>query len=322
MPGPDAKDALMPPTAPRPRWPSAVLAALAVFGIPASAGEILPEGSDRRDIPFEVTDLKPMIPVRIGGQEGRLMFDTGTPDAIFLNRDAAPLDAGVAGTTGSAASGQTITTRLHAAPEVEIAGLPWTPPDQVRSGPFGFAEVGLGEDFMGFIGRPMVEDLAYTLDYSRQLLRLLRVRDDRTLVEGAPNPDDVRAVVAFAISPGELPTTAALLGDLPILVDFDTGDSGTIYLRPESRAALEAAGTVRAKGGQLVLTTLVLGGATFAEVPVRAVEAGGPQDFRASRAPDLLRLGAEFLSRHPSLWNFPAGTITILDPGSAILAPK
>jgi hypothetical protein len=312
----------MPSSRLRPPSPWAALAAAATLAAPARAAEILPEGRDWREIPFEVTDQKSMIPVRIGGQDGRLMFDTGTPDAIFLNRDAAPLDEGIAGTTGSAASGQTIPTRFHAAPDVEIAGLSWTPPEQVRSGPFGFAEVGLGEDFMGFIGMPMVQDLAYTLDYGRQVLTLLRVGDDRTLVAGELDPDDAVAVLAFAIWPDGLPTAAARLGDLPILVDFDTGDSGTIYLRPATRAALEAAGTVRADGEQLVLTTLVLGGATFAEVPVRAVEAGGPQDFRASRAPDLLRLGAEFLSRHPSLWNFPAGTITILDPGSDILAPR
>jgi hypothetical protein len=296
--------------------------ALAAAASQAGAGDILLAGRDWRAIPFEVTDLRPMIRVRVGGRDGRMMFDTGTPDAVFFNRDAAPLDAGIAGTTGSAASGQTVTTRRHAPPVMEIAGATYDPSGEVRSGGFDFVEAGLGEDFLGFIGTPMVEGHAFALDYGRQVLTIFRAGADGQLAVPPPDAAETLARIDFLLWPGEQPTTAARLGQMPILMDLDTGDSGTIYLRPETRQALLADGTVRPGAEGLVLTTVTFGGATFADLSVRAVDAGGPEDFRRAKSPDLLRLGARFLSRHPSVWNFPQGTITILRPDSAFLAPR
>ncbi len=59
------------------------------------------------------------------------------------------------------------------------------------------------------------------------------------------------------------------------------------------------------------------------DMPVQVVDAGGPQDRRRLRAgqPALLRLGAAFLARHPSLWNFPARILTLLQPDAAWLRP-
>ena len=305
-------------------WKSLTRGALALVAAvsPAGAGDILPEGHDWRAVPFEVTDTRPMIRVRVGGEYGRMMFDTGTPDAVFFNRDAAMLDAGVAGATGSAASGQTVATRRHASPEMVIADLPYDPPDEVRSGAFGFAEVGLGENFMGFIGTPMVAAHAFSLDYGRQVLTIFRVGEDGSLAVPPPEGADAVARIAFSLWPGAQPTTAALLGRMPILMDLDTGDGGTIYLRPETREALLADGVVRPGESGLVLAAVTFGGATFTDLVVRVVEAGGPEDVRRSRSSDLLRLGAGFLSQHPSLWSFPDGTVTILTPDSAFLAPR
>lgn len=288
----------------------------------AGAGDILPEGQDWRAIPFELADLRPMIRVRVGGREGRMMFDTGTPDPVFFNRDAAPLGEGRAGTTGSAASGQAVTTRLHAPPEIAIAGLPYDLLDEVRSGGFAFAEAGLGEDFLGFIGTPMVADHAFSLDYGRQVLTIFRAGADGSLAVPPPESSEAVARIAFSRWPGAQPTTAALLGLMPILMDLDTGDSGTIYLRPETRQALLAQGTARPGAEGLILTAVTFGGATFTDLIVREVEAGGPEDIRRSGPSDLLRLGAGFLSQHPTLWNFREATITVLTPESAFLAPR
>lgn len=305
-------------------WTFPTLGALAVLAAAsaAGAGEILPEGRDWRAIPFEIAGGRPMIRVRVGGLDGRMMFDTGTPDAVFFNRDAAPLDAGTAGTTGSAASGQTVTTRLHAPPELAIADLPLALTQEVRSGDFGFVEAGLGEDFMGFIGTPMVAAHAFALDYGRQTLTVFRLGADAALTVPPPDNADILARISFSIWPGEQPATAAFLGAVPVLTDLDTGDEGTIYLRPETRAALLADGVARPAEGGLVLTTVALGGATFADLVVREVEAGGPEDVRRARGSDLLRLGAGFFAAYPSLWNFPEGTVTILRPGSAFLEPR
>lgn len=300
----------------RPGLRCALLAA-ALLAAPARAGDLLGPGQALRAIPFETADLRPMIRARVGGTPGRLMFDLGTPDDIFLNRDAVPLDAGVPAGGGTAASGQAVTVRLHAAPEVIIAGAPFAAPDPVRSGPFAFAEAGLGSDFLGFIGATAVAEAAFVLDYGLGRLTLLRAGADGALAVPPPPEADVLARLAFDWAPGGLPAGTAALGPVPVGLDLDTGDRGTIYLRPATRAALEAAGVLRAGPDDILLADIAMGGMTFLSVPLRHVAAGGAEDFRDARDADLVRIGAEFLSRHPSLWNFPAGTLLILRPGSA-----
>lgn len=287
-----------------------------------AAAQLLPEGQDWREIPFEVMDGKPMLTVAVNGAKGRMMFDNGTPEALFLNRDAAGLTEGTFVAEGKAASGQTITVRLHDAPQVEIAGLPFTTAAKLPSGDFGFAEAAFGSDFMGFIGAPMVEPGAFTLDYRRRTLTLLRVGPDGALTVAAPAPDEIAAEIAFAMVRGEQPTTAAFVGAMPLALDFDTGDNGTLYLRPETRARLLDEGVLREGPQGAVLTTLTLGGARFSDIAVRLVEAGGPQDVRRWPGSDFLRLGALFLADHPSLWNFPARRLILLEPDAAFLAKR
>lgn len=299
-----------------------LLAACCLSVAPAAA-QMLPEGQDWREIPFEVADGKPMLAVAVNGAKGRMMLDTGTPEALFVNRDAAAgLDAGLFVTTGTAASGQAIAVRLHDAPQVEIAGLPFTTAAKVPSGDFGFAEGAFGSDFLGFIGAPMVDHGAFLLDYGRSVVTLLRTEAGGALAVPPPAPEDVAAHLTFVMAKGQQPTTAAFLGDLPIGLDFDTGDGGTIYLRPETRARLEAEGLLRPAGDSAVLTRVSFGGTQFTDLAVRVVEAGGPQDMRPWPGSDFLRLGAQFLSTRPSLWNFPAGTLTILRPEAAFLARR
>jgi hypothetical protein len=132
----------------------------------------------------------------------------------------------------------------------------------------------------------------------------------------------VVAVLTFALVPGEQPTSGAFVGSLPVVLDFDTGDSGTFYLRDETRARLEADGTLIAKDEAGTLSGVSFGGAVFDGLAVRLVQAGGSEDKRPWPGSDGLRLGAAFLSDYPSLWNFPAGTITVLRPEAGFLAPR
>ena len=291
---------------------------LALLALPAGA-QILPEGQNWRELPFEVVAGKPLLTVAVNGAKGRMMFDNGTPEVLFFNRDAAALGAGNYAAQGFAASGQKITVHLHDAPQVEIAGLPFAAPAKVTSGDFGFAEVAFGSDFMGFIGAPMVEPWAFLLDYNREMLTILRTDPAGALAIAPPAATDVLAEMSFAMAPGEQPTTAGFIGQMPIAVDLDTGDDGTIYLRPETRTRLLAAGLLQASGDEVVLKSLNLGGAPFADLPLRLVEAGGPADLRTYPGSDFLRLGARFFATQPSLWNFPAGTITLLRPDSGFL---
>lgn len=288
----------------------------------AAMADLLAAGQDWREIPFQVVDDRPMIAARVGDSAGRMMFDTGTPEPVFLNRDALTMPEGKVVGRGFAASGQAIEVRVHDAPPVEVAGQTVSLAPMVVSGDFGFVEAAYGTDYLGFIGMPSVSGGAFVLDYGRQVLTLLRT--DATGALGVPPPgaEEVVAQLTFSMVAGEQPTTGAFIGGLPVVLDFDTGDSGTLYLRPETRARLAAEGVLVIKGGRAVLAVVTLGGATFPDVPVRLVEAGGPEDKRPWPGSDALRLGAAFLAQQPSLWNIPAGTITILRPDAAFLAPR
>jgi len=302
-------------------------AIVAIGAIAPARAELLAAGQDWREIAFDVVDLKPMIAAQVGDVTGRMMFDTGTPEAVFLNRDAAPLPEGMVVGNGFAASGQAIEVRLHDARPVQIGGLPFDPGPKLLSGDFGFVEVVFGADYLGFIGTPFVSDGAFTLDYGRGVLTILRTDDQGTLAVRSPVVGDVVAQLTFALIPGEQPTTGAFIGGLPVVLDFDTGDGGTVYLRSGTRARLEAEGLLAATGKDATgdvgtLNSVTFGGALFDGLAVRLVEAGGPEDKRPWPGSDALRLGADFLSKHPSLWNFPAGTITILRPDAGFLAPR
>ena len=284
--------------------------------------DLLATGQDWREIPFAVVDQKPLLAAKIANIPGRMMFDTGTPDAIILNRDALPLPEGQLLGIGSAASGQAVEARLHDAPAVEIDGLPFTTAPVLVSGNFDFVEVMFGTDYLGFVGTPAVDGGAFTLDYGRQVLTILRSDAAGVLAVPPPAGADVLARLTFAQMPGEMPTAGAFVGSLPVVLDFDTGDSGTLYLREQTRARLEAELLLTITGEAGILSGVTFGGATFDSITVRLVEAGGPKDKRPWPGSDALRLGADFLSDHPSLWNFPAGTITFLRPEALFLAAR
>lgn len=307
----------------KPAKTDALCAALAFFAAASIAqADLLPDGQDWREIPFDVVDQKPLVAGQVGDRAGRMMFDTGTPEAIFLNRNAAPLPDGKPVASGFAASGQAIVVHLHDAPAVMIDGLPFDTGPAVVSGDFGFVEGVFGADYLGFIGLPAVQGGAFALDYQRRVLTILRSDSTGTLAVSPPAAADVVAQWTFALIPGEQPTTGAFVGTLPLMLDFDTGDSGTFYLRAETRAKLEADGSLIAESDEAILKEVTVGGTTFEALAVRLVEAGGPQDKRPWPGSDALRLGASFLADHPSLWNYRAGTITILRPDSAFLAAR
>lgn len=284
--------------------------------------ELLATGQDWREIPFEVVDHKPLLNAKVGDTAGRMMFDTGTPEAVFLNRDAVPLPEGRFLAVGAAASGQAVEVHLHDAPAIQIDGQVFATAPALLSGDFGFVEVMFGADYLGFVGTPAVEGGAFSLDYARQVLTILRSDVTGALAVPPLAPGDVLAHLTFALRPDEMPTTGAFIGTMPIVLDFDTGDSGTLYLRAETRARLEAEGllTVREEAG--VLASVTFGGASFDGIAVHLIEAGGPADKRPWPGSDALRLGAVFFAEHPSLWNFPAGTLTFLHLDAAFLTPR
>lgn len=296
---------------------------LALLGLMLASplrAEVLAEGQDRRVISFTVMDGKPMLPVAVDGRDGVMMFDIGTPSAVFLNRGAVDLPDGQEVGRGHAASGQEIVVQVHPAPGLMLAGQGMALPEMVQSGDFSFAEVAFGADFLGFVGLPAVQDHAVMLDYDRSALTVIRVDEAGVMALPMPEPTDVVATLDFLLFPDELPLAVARIGELPVQVSFDSGDSGTLYVQPGTRARMVAAGGLATgANGLWELSGVTLGGALMPPTPVHLIEVGGEDDRRASGMPDELRLGAAFFAAHPTLWNFPARRMMILRPGAPIL---
>lgn len=282
-----------------------VLSALLVL-LPLSAlADLRPADVAARSLSITLRDGKPMLAAEIGGRAGVVMFDIGTPYSLMLNRDALDLPVGQEVARGFTASGQEIVVMLHAAPGVAVTGMPMTLPETLPSGNFGFTRAGLGDDFLGFVGLPAIAETVFGLDLAGQRLVFLSRAPDRL---------SPLASVAIDLPEAGLPGWRGRIGGLPVALDIDTGDGGTFYVTETTRAAFLAAGLLDVTGPDATLSGLAFGGHAFGPVAVRLVAAGGPEDLRDPPRGDLVRLGARFLSRYPTLWDLPGRTIHILDP--------
>jgi hypothetical protein len=293
---------------------------LAVVGsarAPGASAQLLGPDQSIREIPFTIRSDRPMIQGKVGNVDGVFMLDNGSPFPIFLNRDAVQLDEGSSQVRGKASSGQGIEVRTHAAPPVTINGMRVILPKQIESGSLGFTRSELGADFLGFIGLEMIRHNAFVLDFAHRKMTILRTDEQGKLAVAAPPNDAILTRAYFIDRGGLLPTIAGAVGSLPILIDFDIGDSGTAYLRPTTRDMLQSGGALKEERGHWSLTGLRIGNQIFGPIPIDMIEAGGPEDTRDAGSVDQLRLGATFLASHPTLWNFPAKTITFLRSGYA-----
>jgi hypothetical protein len=232
----------------------------------------------------------------------------------MLNRDAVELMPGTEVARGNAASGQPVVVMVHEAPVVTLAGQGLALPERVVSGDLGFVEAGFGPDFLGFLGAPALEDDLFVLDFHRQTLIVIRAGQLHLA------PEEMRGRVVFSIWPGEQPTSVAQIGESALLLDFDTGDEGTLYLQDATRAGLIAAGHLTGGPEFFEISGLRIAGVDFAPTRVRVVQAGGAKDFRKSGASDFLRLGAGFLAANPVLWNFAERELVFLTPDARVLA--
>ena len=292
------------------------LAALLCLWAGSAFAQLLGDGQYRREIPLQVVDGKPLLAVTVNGQAGVMMLDNGTPEVVMFNRDAVDLGPGQEVGRGNAASGQPVVVMLHDAAEMTIAGQSFALSGKVFSGDLGFVEAGFGPAFMGFIGTPALEVNPFSIDFAQKKLIVIRAGQ-----LDLP-PEDVRGRIVFSIWPGEQPTSVAQIGGTAMLLDFDTGDGGTLYLRDETLASLVAAGHLTGGPDLWELSGLRIGGVGFAKMPVRLVQAGGPKDYRKTGASDFLRLGAGFLAMNPVLWNFSDRELVFLTPDAQVLAAE
>lgn len=290
------------------------------FFSPIANASLLEENQNMRTISFTLRDnYKPMIEAVVAGKKGVLMFDIGTPDLMFLNRYPLNLPAGKYVTKGFTSSGQLIEVQNHLTPLITINNLRINLPDHIRSGDFRFTESGLGFDFLGFIGAKMIEKDAFLLDYSTKRLLIMKLDSKGELLTNAPQDSEIMAIVNFSLSKNGLPMITASIGDLPIITDFDTGDSGTLYASQYLLKKLSEQGSLKQEDKLWRLSGINISGKSFNSILVKVVEARSDQDFRSIEYPDQLRLGSSFFSTNPSLWNYSKKSVYFIHPHAKFL---
>ena len=297
-----------------------LLAIFYIFCSPIACASLLEENQNIRTILFTMRDNeKPMIEAVIAGKKGVLMFDIGTPDLVFLNRDALNLPIGRDIVRGHASSGQSINVQDHPTPLIKIDNLQVNLPAHIRSGDFRFTESGLGVDFLGFIGAKMIEKDAFLLDYATKRLLIMKLDSKGELLTNTPQSSDIKTIANFTISINGLPTIAASIGDLPIITDFDTGDSSTLYASQYLLKILSEQGNLKPENEFWRLSGLKISGKSFNSTLVKIVETKSEQDFRTGGYPDQLRLGSKFLSANPSIWNYSNKSVLFILPQAKLL---
>jgi hypothetical protein len=283
---------------------AAVLLALAA--LPGAAQSLLAPDEAAREIAIEFSGGRVFLPAVVASSPGVMMFDTGTADAIFLNRDAVALPEGQVLGRGLTASGQWIEVRGHPAPPIVLAGRA-AGLQTVRSGNFGFVQDQLRPDFLGFAGAGLLEGVAFQPDLDAGVLRLWRSDALPKALRSAHVWQPMGRV------PGGLPRLEGRIGGAAIAVELDSGDGGTLYLTEARAAALRAAGRLIEGAEGAVLRDFTVAGQPLTGFALRLVMAGGPEDHRETDtdmgAGDAVRLGAGFIAACGGVWDFGANRL-------------
>ena len=250
-----------------------------------SALSLLPEGADRVTLPFEVQDGFILLSGRVAGVTGVFMFDTGTPFPFLLNNTVVPLALSGTPTEGRAGSGQNF---VQTGP-VLSGDLQWLT-DEFRS------------DFLGFAGQPLIREARMTIDYRTQEMTLDRI-GPALLAPADLGPGAVTLTFdGFDGDRPNLPFIRAQLGDLPLEVMLDTGTAGVLELTSKARAAMQDAGEITVSPEGVALPGLVLQGQSIRAFAAELSEG----------TVNRLTVGHATLSQYRSIWDFPAGTITLI----------
>ena len=268
-----------------------------------SALSLLPEGADRVTLPFEVQDGFILLSGRVAGVTGVFMFDTGTPFPFLLNNTVVPVALSGTPTEGRAGSGQTFRIHRHAdAGPVTVAGQDFVQTGPVLSGDLQWLTDEFRSDFLGFAGQPLIRETRMTIDYRTQEMTLDRI-GPALLAPADLGPGAVTLTFdGFDGDRPNLPFIRAQLGDLPLEVMLDTGTAGVLELTSEARAAMQDAGEITVSPEGVALPGLVLQGQSIRAFAAELSEG----------TVNRLTVGHATLSQYRSIWDFPAGTITLI----------
>lgn len=237
------------------------------------------------------------------------MLDTGTPFPFLINNHRVPLGLTDYLCTGTAGSGQALAFyRHHGLVDVNLADWPTGGFAALPSADLGFvtnmSAGGIRQDLLGFAGLPLLRDHEFVLDLRAGTLEI-RPTDEHGVAAGAGfDPAERVATLSFAGAEGQqgVPSVPLQIGGVELEGHLDTGSSGTLTLRPESRQRLIEGGHLRRVGERYLLD-----GLTY-----RGVALTAHAESLAEGEHDGLGLGHNLLGHYRSVWNYRRGTVVLL----------
>lgn len=273
-------------------------------------------------LPLTIVREFPFLSAKVNGVPGKLMFDTGSGDALGLNDRLVPLANGKVVGTGFVGSGQRFEVKVYpTVASIELDGpLVFRDVPDVEGADYGFVGEGMMPDFLGFIGHAFAPRHRFVLDYDESRLTFFRGADAERAVR--TQLADARTITVLHFETRKLPNhpiLALTIGGIPFVGAFDTGDLGAVIMSRETQSRLTALGQLtRHEGGDEPLVDVTglafASGFTTSVSGIREMNETDPSAAPLGIAePDTISFGYAFLRQYVSIWDFEKKTIELLD---------
>src|SRR5262249_44183981 len=134
-------------------------------------------------------------------------------------------------------------------------------------------EDSLRADLLGYVGYPLIKDLAFELDYPSRELRVFGLMPSGATIVHAFAPADSIGVMHFTTPHENVPEVSVTVAGAQIPADFETGNQGTLTLTDATRHALEAAGALHVAKDTVTLDHATADGLAL-KIPLATVATG------------------------------------------------
>ncbi len=276
----------------------------------------------RISIPFHLIDGFILIDTEINGKKGKLMFDTGNPNKLLLNNNYLELNKKEKVGSGQVGSGQNIEIYTDEVKRVSF-GLNFSMgPQTIQHADFGFTQIGITPDMMGFLGYEFMQDYEFMIDYDDQIIEMYLISDnDKNKIY---KEDEVVVELDFSTPfMPNIPYVDFESKGQKIKANFDTGNQGHLDLDASKTKTLIQAGIineVQSNGiyGQPAITTKYsIDDLRYKDIKLKKIKS--MMNHVASGMPVTKEseydfgVGYQFLKNYRSVWNFKTKKIILLN---------
>lgn len=273
-------------------------------------------------LPLTVVNEFIFVPAVINGVKGKMMFDTGTREALALNDHLLKrLGAGKVLGQAKVGSGQVYTRTIRdCIRRVQIGDRRVMEASLVESEDLSFIEKDVTPDFIGFVGYDAYLGYAFKLDYV--LRRLTLVKGERGSTTSLLKDETVVATLPFTTRrrPDD-PFITVTISGRPFIATLDTGQLGVLEMDDTQLDSMIKAGDLQPlaekddDGDQLYrVNDLEIVPGVHVSLPgigVRHIGSIADKGIGITE-PAAIYLGYEFLSQFKTIWDWPNQTIYLL----------